>query len=232
MTYREAMDKLESLGDEKTREDNQRRGVDIPQFGVKMGALREVAKQIKSDHTLGNELWRSGNYEAMLLATLVMKPKQLSDEELDEMLAEVTHFQVADWLVTNVIKLHPHKEAHRESWMNSDHTMTARTGWSLTAERIGKNPAGLDLSGLLDRIEAGLGSAPSASRDLNKVFGTVEWTMNFCLAEIGINFPEHRARAIAIGEKLGAFKDYPTSKGCTSPYAPTWIAEMVKRGQP
>lgn len=229
MTYREVMEKLESLGDEKTREDNRRRGVDIPQFGVKMGALREVAKKIKSDHELGLELWKSGQYEAMLLAALIMKPKQLSDEELDQMLSQVTYFQVADWFVTNVIKQHPRKEAHRERWMNSDNVMTARTGWSLTAERIAKSPDGLDLAGLLDRIEVGMAAAPSASRDLNRVFGTVEWTMNFCLAEIGINFPEYRDRAIAIGEKLGAFKDYPVSKGCTSPYAPIWIAEMVKR---
>jgi 3-methyladenine DNA glycosylase AlkD len=57
----------------------------------------------------------------------------------------------------------------------------------------------------------------------------VQWTMNACLAEIGIHFPEHRKRAIAIGEKLGAYRDYPVSKGCTSPFAPIWINEMVRR---
>ncbi len=36
-------------------------------------------------------------------------------------------------------------------------------------------------------------------------------------------------RALAIGEKLGVYRDYPCSKGCTSPFAPTWINEMVKR---
>ena len=49
------------------------------------------------------------------------------------------------------------------------------------------------------------------------------------IAEIGIHFPQHLERAIAIGEKLGAFRDYPTPKGCTSPFAPIWIAEMVRR---
>ena len=55
--------------------------------------------------------------------------------------------------------------------------------------------------------------------------------MNYCLAEIEINFAEHRSRAIAIaiGEALGLFRDYPVSKGCTSPFAPIWIAEMVRR---
>ena len=57
----------------------------------------------------------------------------------------------------------------------------------------------------------------------------VQWTMNSALAEIGIHFPKHRKRAIAIGEKLGIYRDYPCSKGCTSPFAPIWINAMVSR---
>jgi 3-methyladenine DNA glycosylase AlkD len=53
--------------------------------------------------------------------------------------------------------------------------------------------------------------------------------MNFCLAGIGIHVPKLRNRAIAIGEKLGLYRDYPVSKGCTSPFAPIWINEMVRR---
>ena len=56
-----------------------------------------------------------------------------------------------------------------------------------------------------------------------------QWTMNFCLAGIGIHFPQYRQRALAIGEALGIYRDYPVSKGCTSPFAPIWIKEMVSR---
>ena len=57
----------------------------------------------------------------------------------------------------------------------------------------------------------------------------VQWTMNNTLAGIGIHFPEHRKEAIEIGETLGIYRDYPVSKGCTSPFAPLWIDEMVRR---
>ncbi len=72
---------------------------------------------------------------------------------------------------------------------------------------------------LLDRIENEMGTADPL----------VQWTMNNCLAEIGINFPDLRERALAIGERLGVYRDYPCSPGCTSPFAPIWINEMVKR---
>ncbi|MFC7585870.1 hypothetical protein ACFQYP_20575 [Nonomuraea antimicrobica] len=57
----------------------------------------------------------------------------------------------------------------------------------------------------------------------------LQWAMNQCLAHIGIEHAEHRARALAIGERLEVLKDYPTSPGCTSPFAPIWITEMVRR---
>jgi hypothetical protein len=32
-----------------------------------------------------------------------------------------------------------------------------------------------------------------------------------------------------IGERLGIYRDHLVSKGCTSPLAPLWIAERVRR---
>jgi 3-methyladenine DNA glycosylase AlkD len=53
--------------------------------------------------------------------------------------------------------------------------------------------------------------------------------MNNTLAAIGIHHPAQRARALEIGERLGVYRDYPTPPGCTSPFAPIWIGEMVRR---
>ncbi len=53
--------------------------------------------------------------------------------------------------------------------------------------------------------------------------------MNHCLAQIGIEHPEHRQRAVDVGERLQVFSDHPTPPGCTSPSALLWIAEIVRR---
>ena len=53
--------------------------------------------------------------------------------------------------------------------------------------------------------------------------------MNFCLGELGINHAEFRDEAIAIGERVGAYRDYPTSKGCISPFVPLWVAAIAER---
>lgn len=210
---------LESLGHEKVRKQNRKQGAGDNQFGVKHGDIRKVAAKIKTNHKLALELWETDNIDAQLLAILLLKPEELSRDQIDQMVRSITFAQVADWMNSYVVKLHPDKEALRETWMEDADPWAARAGWSLTSGRINKSPEGLDLPALLKRIESEMGSAVPE----------VQWTMNFCLAGIGINFPKHRKRALAIGEKLGVYRDYPCSKGCTSPFAPIWINEMVSR---
>jgi 3-methyladenine DNA glycosylase AlkD len=213
MTVDGILEELTALGMDS------RNGAGDLRNGVKLGDLRALAKRIKTSPELAEVLWQTGNPDAMLLSVLLMRPKAIPAERLDAMVRAVTFTQLADWLGSYVVKAHPDKEALRQRWMESGDVMAGRAGWSLTAERIAKSPEGLDLAALLDRIEREMGDAPAP----------VQWTMNYCLAEIGIRSPEHRERAVAIGEKLGVFRDYPTSKGCTSPFAPLWIAEMARR---
>lgn len=214
-----ALAQLEALGNEKVRARNIRSGAGENQFGVQLGDIRKLAKNLKLGHALALELWETGNVDARLLAILGLDPAQLPDEELDRMVRSARLAQVAEWLAAYVVKNHPNKEALRQKWMADHDPWAARAGWSLTSERIGRNPEGLDVKALLDRIETEMGSADPAA----------QWTMNFCLAGIGIHFPELRERAIGIGEALGIYRDYPVSKGCTSPFAPIWIKEMVRR---
>lgn len=219
MSLKEILDQFKALSDEKTIRHNTKNGVGDNQYGVKLGDLRKLAKKIKTNHSLGLELWNTQNFDAQMLAILIIKPKELTSEELDAMVRSVKYSRVADWINSYVVKLHPDNETLRQKWMSDTDPMAARAGWNLTSQLVVKNPEMLDIPALLDRIENEMATSPPEA----------QWTMNFSLAEIGINHPEHRNRAIDIGEKLGIYRDYPVSKGCTSPFAPIWINEMVSR---
>ena len=219
MTLKETLAQLEALSNETMLAHNIKHGAGKNQFGVKMSDIRTVAKKIKKDHQLALQLWDTAIIEARLLATLIIDLKKLSHEDINRMVSSEKFIQVADWLYAYVIKPYPDTEPLRNEWMKSKDTMRARAGWSLTAGRVTRNPDGLDLAALLDRIE----------KEMPKAAPEVQWTMNTTLGQIGINFPEYRDRALAIGEKLGIYRDYPVSKGCTSPFVPIWINEMVRR---
>ena len=98
--------------------------------------------------------------------------------------------------------------------------MVASAGWALTSDRVVKKPEGVHQAALLDQIEAEMKNAPAR----------LQWAMNDCLAQIGITNPALRERARDIGVRLEVLKDYPTPPNCTSPFAPLWIDEMVRRG--
>lgn len=219
MNGREILAQLKSLGNEARRKHNIKAGAPDNQFGVKLGDLRTLAKKIKTDHDLALQLWDTGNVEAQLLATLIIKPTSLTTSELDKLTRSTTCAQVADWLNAYVVAQHPEKDSLREKWMKAKDRWAARAGWNLTASRINKGTDDFDLTALLDRIE----------KEMPKAMPEVQWTMNNTLGAIGIHNPKFRKRAVAIGEKIGLYRDWPVSKGCTPPYVPVWVEAMVKR---
>ena len=90
MTVKEILAQLESLADDARRVHNTKAGVPENQFGVKLGDIRAMAKKIKTDHELALKLWGTGNVEAQLLATLIIKPKSLSAVEVDKLTRSTT----------------------------------------------------------------------------------------------------------------------------------------------
>ena len=110
--------------------------------------------------------------------------------------------------------------SRRARWMASPKEMLGRAGWNLLCDRITNGAIDeLDFDAILKTIEAGILSAPKRKQD----------AMNRCLVEIGIHFPDFTQKCVALGERLGRFDTTPVPKGCTSSYAPEWIAAVLKR---
>ncbi|WP_419150777.1 DNA alkylation repair protein [Nocardia vinacea] len=215
-TVAEVMAELAALEDPRTRVVNEKHG---DGHGVNLSKLRALAKRLKTQQELARQLWETDDTAAKLLATLICRPKAFERDELDVMVREARTPKVHDWLVNYVVKKNPHAEELRLSWFADPDPVVASAGWALTTERVAKQPESLDLAGLLDVIEAQMKDAPDR----------LQWAMNHCLAQIGIEHAEQRARAIDIGERLKVLEDYPTPPNCTSPFAPIWITEMVRR---
>ncbi len=219
MSIASILRELEALGDPKMRKHHLKHGATGIIYGVKMGDIRKLAARLGMDHVRAIELWDTEVMDARLLAILTADPQKLSASDLENWVRTGDVDQVADWLQSYLVKGHPEKEQLRQAWMAETNPWLLRSSWALTAGRIASSPDGLDIDALLERI----------NRELPVAHPAVQWTMNMALAYIGIHHPALRARAVDIAEHWGVFRDYPVSKGCTSPFAPIWIAEMVRR---
>lgn len=210
------VEELADLEDAKIRAVNEKHG---DAHGINLTRLRAVAKRVKTQHELSVELWETEDPNARLLALLICSPRKFDGDSLDRMLRQSQSPKEQGWLVNYVVKKNKNAEELRTRWLADNDSNVASAGWALTSDRVNKKPEGLDLSALLDEIESTMRDAPER----------LQWAMNMCLAYVGIESPDHRDRARRIGERLEVLKDYPTPPNCTSPFAPIWIDEMVRR---
>ena len=196
---------------------------------VKMGDLKKLAKAIKRDHELGMALWASGEFYPRMLAVLIFDKRLLSQEVLDGLADDLGKHpsgereQITDWLLANQLMKDKKTVALLESWENAASPVFRRLFWYHQARLrwTGQTPPD-NTAALMESLESNLeGEEPE-----------VQWTMNFTAGWIGIHQPEFRQRCVALGERLGLYKDEPVSRGCTPAYLPAFIEiEVAKRAK-
>ncbi|MFP2956769.1 DNA alkylation repair protein [Myxococcus sp. 1LA] len=218
MTLSQVMKQLESQGDEKVRQRYVRDGVSDNVFGVLLGKLRALAATLGTNHGLGLELWETGNHDARILACMLLDPSALTEKEARGLLEPLSNANLVDELVGRVLVHAPVAPKLEAKWMDGKKELPRRAGWKLLAGRIARGlEKELDVGATLGRIERELPDAPYRVKE----------GLNFCLVWIGLHLPAYTSEAIAIGERLGRWDPRPIPKGCTSSYAPEWIAAAL-----
>ncbi len=193
---------------------------------TKLGDLRNIAKEIKKDHGLAMELWSTGEFLPRQLAILIMDPKLLNRELIDQLDADIQkhgmdeRLQLIDWLLANQLTKDKKTIALILSWENSPSPLQRRTFWYYQARLrwTGQTPPP-NTEALLTAIE----------KRIQMEVPEVQWAMNFTAGQVGVFQPEYRSRCIALGERTGLYKDEVVAKNCTPNYLPLFIPIQVKK---
>jgi 3-methyladenine DNA glycosylase AlkD len=83
MTIQQAVAELKKLGTDQNRAVYQRHGVGDKLYGVSFANLKNLKKEIKTDHELARRLWATGNHDARILATMIADPEETTPHLLD-----------------------------------------------------------------------------------------------------------------------------------------------------
>ena len=220
MTKNEILEKLSDLGNEKRKQMYIKNGADSNTYGVLLGELRKLAKQLGTNHQLALELWQSGNTDARWLACMLFQAKELTIDEIKSMVSQLTYPALIDKFIGEVIFKHKDADILAKDWSVSEKDNLGRAGWELIAQLISeKKPDHEELEEILTTV----------TRELQTATSGKQWAMNHALCEMGICYPEFTERCIKLGEALGVYKDLKVAKGCTSAYAPNWINAVVNK---
>lgn len=208
------MHELESLGTEQNRKIYIRHGAGPDLFGVSFANLNQLKKQIKKDHSLARELWKTGNTDAQTLALMIADPEVVTSQELDEWLGGIHYDGLTDMLA-NLTRTSAHASAKRKAWIASKDEYLSRAGWSLMS-LAAIHDADLDdayFETQLATIEKKIHKAPNRTRH----------AMNNALIAIGMRNTRLEKLAIAAAGRIGKVEVDHGETNCVTPDAVAYI---------
>jgi 3-methyladenine DNA glycosylase AlkD len=204
MTRSEVLKWLEKTGTRRYKDGLPRYGIVTPKaFGVPVGAMLKFAKRHGKDHALAAELWRSGWYEARMLAAMIDDPKQVTRSQMNGWAGEFDNWGVCDTVCWHLFDYTPIAWETLRRWSTSPREFVKRAGFAMMAGQAGHNKTATDAQflALLPLIERG------ARDDRNFVKKAVSWA----LRRIGGRSLALQAAALALAGRLAA-SDQPSCR--------------------
>ena len=165
-------------------------------LGVRVGALRALAKELGRHHALAEDLWRTDLYEGRMLACFVEDPACVDFAQMDRWAADFDSWALCDTACFHLFDKTPHAFGRVQAWAERPEEFVRRGAFALLAS--------LALHGkkLPDEAFApGLALIEAADDDRNFVKKAVSWA----LRGIGNRkSPALKESALAVAERLAA----------------------------
>ena len=194
-------------------------------FGVSVADMKVVAKQIKGDQELANELYETGNGDAMYLAGMVADGSLMTKRLLDRWAKKASWTMISEYTVPWVATESKHGRTLAIEWMKSKKESVASSGWNTYSGHVAVTPDDqLDLAeikALLKRIASGIDKAPNR----------VKYTMNGFVIAVGSYVAPLAKQAKALAKKLGKVEVDQGGTSCKVPLASEYIAKVEKAGR-
>ncbi len=194
-SVQEILKKLRGWGSAENIAGMARYGITVRDaYGVPMGRVKELARELGRDHKRAMELWKTGNREARLLAALTADPKLLTVAEMDRWVRDFDSWDVCDGCAIHLFRKSPLAWQQALKWMGQKGEFVKRAGFALIASLTVQDKKAPDETFLevLPIIEA------AAVDERNFVKKAVNWA----LRQIGKRNPELRAAAIEVAARL------------------------------
>lgn len=136
MNREEILEELRSFYDQNSIEGMKRGGINPNKaFGVKIPILRKMAKKIKINHDLAQELWDLGYRETMILASMIDDPTQVTEEQMEKWVSSqyFSYWEVVDQTCMNLFYLTEAAYKKAREWSSRDEEFVKRAGFALMA---------------------------------------------------------------------------------------------------
>jgi 3-methyladenine DNA glycosylase AlkD len=102
-------------------------------LGISVPELRQIAREVGKDHALALELWQTGIPEAQIVAAIVAEPAKLTEQQMDDWVADLNSWDVCDQLCMNLFEKTPLAWKKVHDWSERDEEFVKRAAFALIA---------------------------------------------------------------------------------------------------
>lgn len=195
MNAKEIVAELTSLGSAANVAGMARFGIRSKKvLGVPMPALRGMARKIGKDHALAGRLWRTGVFEARIVACLIDVPGEVTQEQMESWASEFDNWAACDGVCSNLFDKTPWAYAKALAWSRRSEEYVKRAGFVLMAALAVHDKKAPD-----SRFEPFFAAMRRQATDERNF---VRKAVNWALRQIGKSRPRLRPRAIATAEEI------------------------------
>ena len=169
-------------------------------LGIPVPEIRKISGRIGQSKCLALKLWSSGIHEAMILATIVFPPNELTMPVAERMVNKIESWDICDHFAGNLLSNSPIFLQAIEEWHSREEEFVQRSAFSIIAQldvaEFQKKDA---VQYYLDCIRT------SALDERNFVKKAVCWAHRV----IGKSSSENHASAIKLASELGKLESKP-----------------------
>ncbi|MDR2483659.1 MAG: DNA alkylation repair protein, partial [Treponema sp.] len=131
---------LAALGKDSLKKRYMNNGAREPLFGAATGAMKPLAKQTGKNQALAEELYATGNYDAMYFAGMIAEPNIMEENDFNRWMDAAYFFMLSDFVVAVTLAEASAARSTAEKWLDSPRDLTASGGWNCWTWLTGWRP--------------------------------------------------------------------------------------------
>ena len=219
------MQELEALGKERTKKVYLSNGAHEPVFGVATGAMKPIVKKIKINQSLAEELYATGNYDAMYFAGIIADPNAMTEADYERWMDAAYFYMLSDFVVAVTLSESDIAQEVADKWIASGEELKMSAGWSCYCWLLGNRQdvefSQSKISNMLDSVENTIHNSPERTKS----------AMNNFLYTVGVSYLPLHEKAVETAKAIGTVEIQRDNKKSSFLNAYDSIQKEVDKGR-
>lgn len=225
MNFETVMQELEALGKERMKKMYMSNGAHEPLFGVATGAMKPMVKTIKINQPLAEELYATGNYDAMYFAGVIADPKAMTESDYDRWMDAAYFYMLSDYVVAVTLSESDIAQEVSDKWIASGEELRMSAGWSCYCWLLGSRKdvefSESKMSDMLDMVKNTIHDSPERTKS----------AMNNFIYTVGTSYLPLHEKAVETAKVVGIVEVKKDDKKSSFLNACENIDKMVDKGR-